>query len=216
MNIKFYMAPGSCSTGIHILLEELDLVFEAYIVNLPKGEHLNDDYRSINPKSTIPSLVTPQGQAITEYQAIVYWLARNYPKANLLPGTVEDDTRVCEALSYLVGTVHGQGFARIFATEQYTQDPNSHEAIKQRGREIVDQGLAIIDAQLQGKQYLIDSFSIADPTLFYLEFWAEQLSIPLPSNCHRHYHAMLQRPSVQQVLMEEGYHSVLAKAKQSV
>ncbi len=38
--MKFYMAPGSCSTGIHILLEEIGLVFEAYIVNLPKGEHL--------------------------------------------------------------------------------------------------------------------------------------------------------------------------------
>ena len=33
MTMKFYMTPGSCSTGIHILLEECGLVFEAYVVN---------------------------------------------------------------------------------------------------------------------------------------------------------------------------------------
>ena len=32
--MKFYMTPGSCSTGIHILLEEIDKPFEVYLVNL--------------------------------------------------------------------------------------------------------------------------------------------------------------------------------------
>lgn len=26
-NLKLYMTPGSCSTGIHILMEELELIF---------------------------------------------------------------------------------------------------------------------------------------------------------------------------------------------
>ena len=38
MTKKFYMTPGSCSTGIHILLEECGLVFEAHIVNLLAGD----------------------------------------------------------------------------------------------------------------------------------------------------------------------------------
>ncbi len=29
--MKFYMTPGSCSTRIHILLEELEQVFEAHV-----------------------------------------------------------------------------------------------------------------------------------------------------------------------------------------
>jgi glutathione S-transferase len=33
--MKLYMTPGSCSTGIHIILEELEEVFEAHVVNLP-------------------------------------------------------------------------------------------------------------------------------------------------------------------------------------
>ena len=64
--MKFYMAPGSCSTGIHILLEEIGLVFEAYIVNLPKGEHLTPEYLAINPNGTIPTLLRDDGVALTE------------------------------------------------------------------------------------------------------------------------------------------------------
>ncbi len=36
--MKLYLTPGSCSTGIHILMEELDLVFEEHIVNLMAGD----------------------------------------------------------------------------------------------------------------------------------------------------------------------------------
>jgi len=50
---EFYMTPGSCSTGIHIILEELDEIFEVYIVNLPAGDHFKPDYVTVNPKSTI-------------------------------------------------------------------------------------------------------------------------------------------------------------------
>ena len=65
MPMKFYMTPGSCSTGIHILLEELELPFEVYIVNLPKGDHLKPEYLAINPKATIPALVRDDGPVLT-------------------------------------------------------------------------------------------------------------------------------------------------------
>ena len=57
MTLKFYMTPGSCSTGIHILLEELDLPFEVTIVNMPAGDHRRPEYLALNPKGTIPTLV---------------------------------------------------------------------------------------------------------------------------------------------------------------
>ena len=111
------MTLGSCSTGIHILLEEIDTPFEAYLVNLLAGDQYNADYVAINPKSTIPTLVRDDGPALTEFQTIAYWLARSYPKSRLLPGDLDDEVRVIETMDYVVGTIHGQGCTRIFTAE---------------------------------------------------------------------------------------------------
>ena len=205
MAMKFYMTPGSCSTGIHILLEELELPFEAYIVNLPAGDHRKPDYLAVNPKATIPALVRDDGSALTEFQAIAWWLARNYPKAGLLPADADGEARVIEAMDHVVGTLHGQGFARLFITGTFTPNAADHDAVKARGREIVEQGFAIMNAALAGRDYVAGRFSIADAALFYVEFWADKLGIELPQHCGAHYRRMRARPVVQRVLREEGY-----------
>lgn len=209
MNLKFYMTPGSCSTGIHILLEELELVFEAYIVNLPAGEQYADEYVAINPKSTIPTLVKPDGEAITEYGAIAYWLARTYPKAKLLPEEVEGATRVLETFNFAVNTVHAQGYTRIFTPEQYVFEQHQVERVKAQGETIVKKAFALLNRQLKDKAYVAgEAFSIADPALFYLEFWADRIGLALPEHCQSHYKRMLARPAVRQVLTEEGYGAI--------
>ena len=205
MPMKFYMAPGSCSTGIHILLEELDLPFEVHIVNLPAGDHLKPEYLAINPKSTIPTLVRDDGSALTEFQAIAYWLARKYPKARLLPGDLDGDARAIEIMDYVVGTIHGQGYTRIFTTANFTPNEADHAAVMARGREIVEKGFAIMNATLAGRDYVVGSFSIADAALFYVEFWAGKIGVDLPEHCRTHYQRMRTRPVVQRVLREEGY-----------
>ena len=205
MSMKFYMTPGSCSTGIHILLEELELPFEAHIVNLPAGDHRKPDYLAVNPKATIPVLVRDDGSALTEFQAIAWWLARSYPKAGLLPGDADGEARVIEVMDHVVGTLHGQGFARLFTTDSFTPNAADHDAVKARGREIVEQGFAIMNAALAGQDYVAGRFSIADAALFYVEFWADKLGIELPEHCGAHYQRMRARPVVQRVMREEGY-----------
>lgn len=201
--MKLYMAPGSCTTGIHILLEELELPFEAWIINIPAGDHLKPEYLALNPKARIPTLVLDDGQALTDYLAISYWLARRYPRAQLLPEDVLVAARGMEILSHAVGTVHGQGFARIF-TGHFNEGGGDAEAVHAQGRAIVDKGFAILASQL-GEAYALGRFSIADPALFYLEFWADKLGIPLPEKLAAHYALMRSRPVVQRVLREEGY-----------
>jgi glutathione S-transferase len=199
------MTPGSCSTGIHILLEELELTFEVYLVNLMARDHLKPEYLAINPKATIPALVRDDGSSVSEFQAIAWWLARRYPDSGLLPDGIDGEVRVLETMGYVVETIHGQGYTRIFTTSSYTSNEAEHEAIQAQGRDIVTRGLAVVNETLADQEYIADSFSIADAALFYVEFWADKIKLELPPNCLAHYRRMLQRPAVRQVLMEEGY-----------
>jgi len=213
MTLKFYMTPGSCSTGIHILLEELELPFQVTIVNLPAGDHLKPEYVALNPKGTIPTLVLNDGQALTEFQAIAYWLARSYPRKRLLPDDALLATRALELMDYVVGTVHGQAYTRIFTTERYLPAglPEAERstwlaAIQARGRQMVAEAFEVIEARLPDAGYALGSdFSIADAALFYVEFWADKTGIALPPRCTAHYQLVRARPVVQQVLREEGY-----------
>lgn len=209
MNMKFYMTPGSCSTGIHILLEEIGLVFEVYLVNLMAGDHYKEDYLTINPKATIPTLIREDGSALTEFQAIAWWLAKTYPRCQLLPETIEDEVRVLEVMNYVVNTIHGQGFTRIFTTEKFSPNTADYDTVKAQGHEIITKAFAIVNNILIGREYVVEHFTIADAALFYVEFWANHIKIPLPKNCQAHFKRLLKRPAVKRVLMEEGYSSLL-------
>lgn len=207
MLMKFYMTPGSCSTGIHILLEEVGLVFEAHLVNLMAGDQHKKEYLAINPKGTIPSLVREDGSSLTSFHSIAWWLAKAYPKRKLLPQDLEGELRVLDMMNYAVNTLHGEGFTRIFTTDRYSMNSSEHESIQAQGRAIIDKGFHLVARELGDKDYIVDNFSIADAALFYVEFWANKIDIALPDACQAHYEGMLKRPSVRQVLMEEGYGS---------
>lgn len=204
-NPRFYMSPGTCSTGIHILLEEIGLVFEAYPLNLQTGDQFKPEYLAINPRGSVPTLVIPEGRSLTSYRSIACWLAETYPKARLLPEDEEDKVQVMAVLNHVLQTLHGEGFTRIFTTERYADDAVEAEKIKAQGRRIIDRGFAALEPVLKGRDYVADHFSIADSALFYVEFWADRTGIPLPENCRRHYARVLARPTVRQVLVEEGY-----------
>ncbi|MEP9356682.1 glutathione S-transferase N-terminal domain-containing protein [Xanthobacter sp. KR7-65] len=211
--MKLYMTPGSCSTGIHIIMEELEEAFEAHIVNLPAGDHFKPDYVAVNPKSTIPALVRPDGTALTEVVSIAYWLARTRGRGRLWPADADAETQALETMVYVVSTVHGQGFARIFATPSFAAGADDQKRVEMLGRDIVRQGFAILDTALAGRDYVVGAFSAADAVLFYVEFWADKTGIELPANLAAHYWRMLERPVVQRVLREEGYNLTLLGAQ---
>jgi glutathione S-transferase len=132
-------------------------------------------------------------------------LARSYPKAKLLPGDPDGDARVIELMDYVIGTLHGQGFTRIFTTDRFTPNEADFETVKAQGLDIVKRGFAVVNDGLSPQGYAMGAFTIADTALFYVEFWADKLGISLPDNCLNHYRLMLKRPAVRRVLMEEGY-----------
>jgi glutathione S-transferase len=213
MALKFYMTPGSCSTGIHILLETLELPFEAWIVNIPAGDHLRPEYLKINPRGTIPTLVRDDGTALTDFHAIAVWLAETYPRGKLLPEDPELAKRAIELMDFALIQLHGEGFTRIFVSERYvsTSEAGSQlvkDDVTSHGREVVAQAFEILEKRLAHEGYAVGpQFSTADAAIFYNEFWADKVGIPLPPRVAAHYQRVRARPVVRQVLAEEGYRS---------
>ena len=202
--MKLFYAPGACSIGIHVLLEELGKPYDGIAVNLREGGQFKPDYTSVNPKSKVPALVDDEGTVRTEYPAIAYWLARTNPFANLLPDNIDLQARALELMDYCVATIHMQGFSRIFRAANYSPNPADEPAVKARGTEIAEKGFATLNEALAGKDYAVGPFSIADSALFYVEFWAKRVGIALPPNCAAHLERMLARPAVQRTLKAEG------------
>ncbi len=203
--MKFYMTPGSCSTAIHILLEEVESLFEVHLINLIAGDNQTPEYLALNPNGTIPTLITDDETVLTDFESIAVWIANENPRYQLIPEGFSEQRLAIELMSYAVNTIHGQGFTRIFTTEKYSSDSAEHDGIKRQGQDIVLHGFSVIESILEDKDSLFKHFSIADAALFYVLFWADRINLPIPEFCLAYYQKLLKRPAIRQVLSEEGY-----------
>jgi glutathione S-transferase len=206
--MKLYWGPHTCAIGIRILLEEIGRSYETEKLDVSGGATHEAAFLAINPKAKVPTLMRDDGSVLTEFSAIATWLARTNPGKRLLADDPEGEARVIEVMSYVEGTVHGQGFARIFAPAKFEPQDVVHStlglgqaAVKKQRRELVEMGFAILDPQLGRYPYATgEEFSIADAALFYVERWAPQQNILLPANVKSHFEHTLARPAVRKVV----------------
>jgi glutathione S-transferase len=203
--MKLYYAPGVCSIGIHVLLEEIGKPYDLEAVNLREGAQYQPAFPQVSAKSKVPALQRDDGSVLTEFPVIATYLAKTNPQAKLIPQDLETEIRAAEAMEYAVATMHGQGFSRIFRPGNFGP-ADQEDQVKARGREMVEKGLAVLDKALAGKNYLGgNELSIADAAVFYVEFWAAgRLKMSLPANVAAHYERMKARPAVQRVMQQEG------------
>lgn len=203
--MKLFYSPGACSIGIHVLLEEIGKPYETQRLNFQEQEQFKPEFTKINPKSKVPTLVRDDGSVLTEFPAIATWLARTNPNKQLMPSDPEKEARALEAMDYIVATMHMQGFGRMFRPGNFGPNEADHDKVKARGREMFEKGLALMNKALDGKDYVVGQFSVADAALFYVEYWAaDRMKMTLPPNCKAHFERMKQRPSVQKVMKDEG------------
>lgn len=78
-----------------------------------------------------------------------------------------------------------------------------------RGKDLVRSGVSWSNSKLLSGDLPVEQCIVADPALFYVEFWADRIGLELPEACQAHYSRMLSRSPVRQVLMEEGYGAVI-------
>jgi glutathione S-transferase len=201
--MKLFFSPGTCSLGIHVILEEIGHPYELERVNLrqPPAERA---LTAINPKSKVPTLQRDDGSVLTQWPAIALWLGRRFPAAHLLPPGPEVEVRAIELIDYMAGTVHMQGFSRLFNQGNFAPAEADAPAVRAKGLGIVNAGFALLAAPLADKDWLLGPYSVADAALFFLEFWAkERFALEMPGAIVAHYDRMRARPAVAAVLRTE-------------
>lgn len=190
-------AKKTCSIGIHVLLEEIGIPYDLKIVDFSKKEQKTPEFLAINPKGKVAALVRDDGSVITEYAAIAMYLAMEHPEKNLMPTDTEGMIRTLEVMDFVIGTVHMLSWRMFRRPDAYSDIPEAIEQLKVRGKDAMMAALAVVDEQLEGKDYLMGDFSIADTALYYNEFWAVDVAgWDLPPNVKAHYERMKARPSV--------------------
>jgi glutathione S-transferase len=171
--MKLYYSPGACSLSPHIVLNEAGLAFDAETVDLgAKKTKSGADYKAINPKGAVPALQLDNGQVLTEGSAIVQYLADQKPATKLAPaaGTMER-YRLQEWLNYIASEVH-KGFSPLF-------NPKATDEWKQVVKDNLGAKFDYLSKQLQGKDYLMGAFSVADAYLFTILSWSKNMNIDL-------------------------------------
>lgn len=202
--MKLFYATNTCSTGIRVLLEEIGKPYEATRIDFASRQQFSPEFRAVNPKGKIPSLVRDDGSVLTEFQAIAFWLARSNPGAGLLADDLEGQIRTMEVMDHIVGSVHMRGFTFVVVPQKFTASPEFQAELTAHGREQIALGFARIAERFVDNDWLMGAYSIADAALFYLTQWATTKDIDMPPELAAFHNRMLDRPAVQRALVGEG------------
>lgn len=202
--LKLHYYPGACSLASHIALEEAGAKYEAVAVDLAKGEHKSDEFLAINPAGEVPVL-TIAGEALTQNVAILYWIARSFPDAGLLPDGELRQAQALSLMSWMAASVHAAfkpQWAALFAGEH---DPERGAIAGLRA--VSESHLERIDAMLAGKEWLFGRFGVADALLLPFYQWAADVfryDMSKYPHYTDHYCRLSERPAVARVLAREA------------
>lgn len=203
--IQLYMAPGTCARVPAIALEEAGVAFETVVVRFLKGYHKSPEYRALNPKGKVPTLVI-DGTPLTENVAILSYLAQRYPEAALLPPADTELERTAQIadLSYCASTLHPI-VTRIRLPHFFAGAEAAH-AVWQTGCEAMQEHFALIDARLaQQPWWYGDQWSVMDAYIYWIYWRIAGAGFdvrPYPA-FRDHAQRMEQRPAVQRALARE-------------
>ena len=192
--MKLYYSPGACSMACRIALHEAGIAAEFERVDLKaKVTEHGYDFRAINPKGYVPMLVLDDGNAVTEIDAVLDYLADREPKLGLGGGLGR--TRLIEMLSYLSTELH-------VAFKPLWHDAS--EADKDKAREAVAARLDFLESRMADNYLFGPNFTVADAYLFVMLRWARMFGVPLSSPMQAFFDRVLERSTVRQALAEEG------------
>ena len=202
--LTLYYSPGACSMASHIGLEETGAHYEKKPTLLAKQEQKTEAYLKINPRGKVPAL-SVDGKVITENTAILAYLAKQFPKAALLPADPLEEARCIATMAWLSNVVH-PSYQRYFRPERFAEGDAAQATVKETGRKSFWANLQEIDSLLQGKRWMMgDQYTVADPYALVFYGWGVRGEFPMHelANYTAWKDRMLERPAVRRILESE-------------
>lgn len=202
--VQLYSFPTPNGVKVSIALEEMGIPYEAHKVSI-YGDVNTPEFLSLNPNNKIPAIIDPNGPdgipvALFESGAILIYLAEKSGK--LLPKDAKGRYETIQWLMFQmggVGPLFGQlGYFHKFAGAEI-EDKRPVERYIAEAKRLLN----VIEHQLEGKDWLTGSYSIADialaPWLNGLAFYEAQDVVGWEDhkNCVTYVKRFYERPAVE-------------------
>jgi glutathione S-transferase len=197
--MELYFSPLACSLATRIALYEAEAPAR-YTQADTRTKKLLDgsDFFAINPMGQVPALRLDDGTLLTENTAILQHVADQFPHARLAPTGGRERSRLQQWLGFIGTELHKAVFIPLL-------DQKASEEVKAYARDKIGLRMGILQAHLRDREYVLDSFSVADAYLTTILNWATASKVELQQwpEVHAYYQRMLKRPSVARAAGEE-------------
>lgn len=165
--LQLYSFPTPNGIKVSIMLEETGLPYEAHTVTLADKDVKSPEFLSLNPNNKIPAIIDPNGPGgkplpLWESGAILIYLAEK--TGQLLPTDPAERYKVIQWVMFQmggVGPMFGQLGWFVKAAGSEIEDSRPRTRYINEAKRL----LAVIENQLDGRDWLCGDYSIADIAL---------------------------------------------------
>ena len=184
MSYVLHGAHGSGSAIIEIVLSELAVPYTLEVLSLRDHEQRGESYSALNPHRKVPTVITPQNEALTETSAIIMTLTERHSEPPLLPPTGSPArARALRWMMFAAAELYPI-IEIIDYPERFTEDGSAAANVKAAALATWRQRWQTVEAALTDGPYLLDErFSVVDAYLAVLSRWdlpAEWRAAQLP------------------------------------
>jgi len=200
--MKLYNLTGACSLVPQIVMEWMGVDYELHTLDYAALKA--PEYLAINPTGSVPAL-TDGNLTLTQNIAILEYLVERNPQAGLHGATPEERANVRRWLAFINADVH-KNFTPVFAPQFYSEDTAFQQTLVNKSKERLVQLFAILDKQLEGRDWLTGKRSIADPYLYVVLRWAhfKEVNVGNMANLQRFYQQIEADEGVKRALQKQG------------
>jgi GST-like protein len=196
--IDFYYWPTPNGWKVSIMLEECGLDYCMIPVNISKGDQFKPEFLAISPNNRMPAIVEhdePSGPLpIFESGAILLHLAEK--SGRFAPTDKRGRTELMEWLFWQVGNL-GPMAGQLSHFVNYAQ--GEHRYSHKRYADEYNRCLGVLERRLDGRDFILDEYSIADMISFPWVLISKPLGQALDDfpNVARWRETVKSRPAVQ-------------------